>query len=358
MSNLSYYTKKYKRYLLTKGNIIKNNALTNINNLVYYMNKLEQNINYSLDKLNLYFNYKHRMGILDNLNKLPIIELLKLKDYLNYNYTNLIFIKTNIIIIPNYLVEKWKLLLTLTNLNYLIIYKKNQFKPKLENYNYINLLIITNTKYDEFCNYYKDIDKFIFSRVIYDEADTLSIDNCKKLNSLFYWFLTNTSINLLFPLGYFYNKDYLKINIPGLKYSGFIKNTFYNLEVNSYNEINKFYCKLKNINNNKENISIKELDKNNFVNCLKFNKLLIVDPNNKINHKKYSIHLFNKNKYKRLTLNKINVLLLKDYNSYNGLDLTVFNNILFVNCNQFIQNYIIHKINCLESIKFFKVNYL
>ena len=53
---------------------------------------------------------------------------------------------------------------------------------------------------------------------MFDKADSININNCKEINSIFYWFLTNQPQNLIFPLGKYHNKV--------LKYTN-VKNCYY-----------------------------------------------------------------------------------------------------------------------------------
>ena len=49
--------------------------------------------------------------------------------------------------------------------------------------------------------------KIVFSRVLYDEADSIKLPNNPKIPANFYWFITSTINSLLYPDGqrYFVN---------------------------------------------------------------------------------------------------------------------------------------------------------
>lgn len=69
-------------------------------------------------------------------------------------------------------------------------------------------------------------------RVIYDEVDNVNIPSCASIDSGFYWFVTATYTNLLYPRG-FYTYD-TRVNrtvccANGLRNAGFIKTIFMDL---------------------------------------------------------------------------------------------------------------------------------
>ena len=161
--------------------------------------------------------------------------------------------------VPHNLIGQWSnYIINCTNLSYHIITRKTHFKDQIDDYNYTNILLISNNKFNEFSKKYKQIDSYIFSRIFFDEADTINISNSKTIKSFFYWFISSNSENLLFPLGTYYNKilknknnysyiEWEENGIDGIKNSGFIKNIFYNLCVNDFNFIQ--YIILKNKDN-------------------------------------------------------------------------------------------------------------
>lgn len=106
------------------------------------------------------------------------------------------------------------------------------------------LILVSSTQYNDFaitCNE----KRYHFSRVFFDEADSIIITNCQKINARFYWFITSSINNLLNPQGinslgwgYDTNGRYVFIPsanpIPGIRRKGFIKNTFVGLRDNIY----------------------------------------------------------------------------------------------------------------------------
>ena len=73
-----------------------------------------------------------------------------------------------------------------------------------------DLILVTDTNFKVISNLIL-VNNIKINRLIFDEIDSLNIPNNKKLNSNFYWFITASYTNLLFPRGYgFYDR---KLNI-------------------------------------------------------------------------------------------------------------------------------------------------
>lgn len=62
----------------------------------------------------------------------------------------------------------------------------------------------------------------IFQRVIFDEANSISISNCPMLLGRFNWFITSSILDMAYPTGYFKNDS----TIAGIKHTGFIRKSF------------------------------------------------------------------------------------------------------------------------------------
>ena len=80
-------------------------------------------------------------------------------------------------------------------------------------------------EYNEVCREIKDIKVHkgdIWCRVIFDEADSISIPNCLESRAYFSWFITSSIKNLIYPNGFTENF----VNIHGLHNNGYIKNVF------------------------------------------------------------------------------------------------------------------------------------
>lgn len=74
---------------------------------------------------------------------------------------------------------------------------------------------------------------WVWSRVVFDEADTIPIPACVKPNTNFVWFITSSIHNLIFYQGYYWNYvdgTMTRTTTRGIANQGYIKNTFRNLK--------------------------------------------------------------------------------------------------------------------------------
>ena len=140
--------------------------------------------------------------------------------YSNYNYLNI-----NILIVPHNIFQQWKLYIN--NVNISVEYIKTQNQLNNIKFN-TELIIVSSTLYNKFTEIANQ-NKYLFSRVIFDEADSIKIPACKEIKSYFYWFVTSSIKNLLFPTGHYYFLNNQMNYIRGICHNGFIKNTFVNL---------------------------------------------------------------------------------------------------------------------------------
>jgi hypothetical protein len=140
-------------------------------------------------------------------------------------YCKLIYKNINILIVPHNIFQQWKLYIN--NINISVEYIKTQNQLKDIQFN-TELILISSTLYNKFADIVNN-NKYIFSRVIFDEADSIKIPACKEIKSYFYWFVTSSIKNLLYPTGHYSWTNNLLNNIRGICHNGFIKNTFVNL---------------------------------------------------------------------------------------------------------------------------------
>ena len=112
-----------------------------------------------------------------------------------------------------------------------------------------NILLVSASMYNEF-SFYINKDNYYVNRLIFDEADSINIQNTQKINGLFYWFITSSFVSLNHPDGIQKtikitknNTEYDKIiKENGIKCEGFIKRTFKYIEFDE----SKMYYFLKN----------------------------------------------------------------------------------------------------------------
>lgn len=153
--------------------------------------------------------------------------------------------KTNLLVIPHNLYYQWKKYITNitddTNFKYKLICRKKDLQEfildtkKLKDY---DLVLVTDTNFKIISNLIL-INNIKINRLIFDEIDSLNIPNNKKLNSNFYWFITASYSNLLFPKGYGFFDKRLNVYIrkaSGLNNKGYITDLFTNIFYNMKEE--------------------------------------------------------------------------------------------------------------------------
>ena len=161
----------------------------------------------------------------------------------------------NLIVVPHSCVQQWIAYITNhTKLKYVSITRRNHISSfKLENISQeIQIVLVSNTMYNDFI----DTVNCVWSRVVYDEADSIAIPNTCSPQANFIWFVTSSLQNLLFPSGTYFVRSQLPESnrtiitrkyIDGIKRNGFIKETFRMLERYEANSILKHII-LKNKN--------------------------------------------------------------------------------------------------------------
>jgi SNF2 family DNA or RNA helicase len=163
-------------------------------------------------------------------------------------------VKTNasVLVVPHTLIKQWKGYADsfVPSLRYRIINKtehinlttkekdgttKNKYKT-LDEFLDTDLFVVSSTFYNQFIRMYV-ISEYLyniqFSRVIFDEADSINVPSCQKPSSKFYWFITSSVLNLMCAYKRYWGGKY----IDGVRCNGFIKNLFSDLEMNGF----KFY---------------------------------------------------------------------------------------------------------------------
>jgi len=97
-----------------------------------------------------------------------------------------------------------------------------------------NLVIVTSTIYNRFAQFLTQ-HKVKLQRAIYDEVDNLNVPGCRHVDANFFWFITASYGNILYPKGF--NKYEGAIGryvwySNGIKHSGFLKNILVDLHYN------------------------------------------------------------------------------------------------------------------------------
>lgn len=97
-----------------------------------------------------------------------------------------------------------------------------------------DLLVVTSTLYNKLAQFFS-AHKVKLQRAIYDEVDNLNVPGCKHIDANFFWFVTASYGNVLYPKGQ--NKYEPSIGryvwyANGIKHSGFLKNILMDLYYN------------------------------------------------------------------------------------------------------------------------------
>lgn len=198
---------------------------------------------------------------------------LKLKQNLRYKTSGFVTIKDiyndddtykpyNIIVVPHTITKQWEDALDKhTSLKYICVKNKKTMDKFVELFDKdevpdYGIIVIGSTKYREMYHLslkHWDCSKFKYSRILFDEADTIKTPACDTINASFTWFITSTYHSLVFPRGqriytnrhktrFSFNYEY-GYNNPnpdpcqysywfssGLKHTGFIRNTMNSID--------------------------------------------------------------------------------------------------------------------------------
>lgn len=173
------------------------------------------------------------LGLISEAVTLPVHPLIK-ELYGNFAHLSVdrsghLFGK-NLIVVPNHILKPvWeKYLDEYTDFNYIQV-RKNMFPidwTMLQTYD----IVLCNAK---LYNIFIKSCPLCWSRVIYDEADSICIPACVKPISRFVWFVTSSLNNLLFCDGYFWKRvdsKIVKVVTSGVSNHGYIKNVCKSLE--------------------------------------------------------------------------------------------------------------------------------
>ena len=156
-------------------------------------------------------------------------------------------LRTNLLVIPHNLVSQWETYITnfSSDLKYITISKIShidKLQENVANINELNIIVVTATYYVRVAHFLTS-RSFKMQRVIYDEIDNVNLPNCVTIDSNFYWFVSASYGNLLYPKGYTKLDNRMGRTIyyaHGLRNSGFVKETFMDL----YNNLPKEMVKL------------------------------------------------------------------------------------------------------------------
>ena len=145
------------------------------------------------------------------------------------------FVHSNLIVIPHSCLTQWQEYVSVfTNLTFQTISKRKEIDLfQVENIKQI--VICTNSMYNNFLSTHR----LTWSRVVFDEADTINIPAAYSPSSNFVWFLSSSLQNLLFPSGTYFEHCKLPHSertmitrkyTEGIRRVGYIRETFRTLE--------------------------------------------------------------------------------------------------------------------------------
>lgn len=148
------------------------------------------------------------------------------------------FVKSNLIVVPHACFSQWQNYInTFTNLNCNTISRRKDIEKfdiaKVQDQN--GIVLCTSSMYNEFMMTH-DVT---WSRVIFDEADSINIPAVYTPTAYFVWFISSSLQNLLFPSGTYFEQCNLPNSqrtmitrrfIDGIKRNGYIRDTFRTLE--------------------------------------------------------------------------------------------------------------------------------
>ena len=143
----------------------------------------------------------------------------------------------NLIVVPHHMIPFWEEYVhEYTTFDHMVI-KKRMFPLDWNEVSKKDVVICGS-------KYYNMVHKscpWTWSRVVFDEADSINIPACVQPNARFVWFVTSSLKNLLFSSGFYLKCDsngiVTRVVTRGIVRQGYIKTTFRELEDDSSNHV-------------------------------------------------------------------------------------------------------------------------
>jgi len=165
---------------------------------------------------------------------------LDIQDFVTDHFGNSMFVMNdrsymiikggNLIVVPNHLISIWEEYLNMYTTFKHVTIKKQMFPIDWDEIS-TNDVVLCNTRY---YNMFHKTCPWVWSRVIFDEADSISIPACIKPNARFVWFVSSSLNNLLFCNGFYLKCDnngiLTRVVTRGIPRQGYIKSTFKELD--------------------------------------------------------------------------------------------------------------------------------
>lgn len=144
-------------------------------------------------------------------------------------------LKTNVLVVPFNLCSQWETYITTFSdrIRYKVINKSRTLAEMSghiqEQSNQYDIFLISSTFYNRFVPMAR-AEHLKFQRVAFDEADNIMFTSCPMLDACFYWFITASYGNLLYPKGFVRSEmNRMVWYAHGIRSSGFIRNIFIDL---------------------------------------------------------------------------------------------------------------------------------
>lgn len=145
-------------------------------------------------------------------------------------------VKTNVLVVPHNLCSQWEQYIKnfSVTLKYKIINKQKVVDAIVEDNIDItdyDLIVVTSTFFNRVSRIINDKNVKV-QRIFFDEVDNLNIPGCCHVNANFYWFVTASYGNLLYPRGHSKYDSSVGRHVwcaTGLRNSGLVKNIFLDL---------------------------------------------------------------------------------------------------------------------------------
>ena len=162
------------------------------------------------------------------------------QDFVTCHISNAVFVMNdrsnvridggNLIVVPHHMIPTWEeYVRKYTTLSHLVI-KKRMFPLDWTDIASKDVVICGSKYYNMLCK----SCPWTWSRIVFDEADSLNIPACIKPSARFVWFVTSSLKNLLFSNGFYFKCDpdgiVTRVVTRGIVRQGYIKNTFKELE--------------------------------------------------------------------------------------------------------------------------------
>lgn len=114
-------------------------------------------------------------------------------------------VRTNLLVVPHNLVSQWETYITnfSDDIKYLVVSKQKQLETLQENIGNMNdydLVLVSTTSYQRVAQILTS-RSLKMQRIIYDEVDNMNLPSCMNIDSNFYWFVSASYGNLLYPQG-------------------------------------------------------------------------------------------------------------------------------------------------------------